>query len=256
MNPIDVSTIAPVARDTDARRIALDAYDQLLDLLDRLDARDWDAPTECTGWSVADMVGHIIGAARSCASVRELIRQQSWGLLHRKAFNGNPLDAANALQVREHADLSPPQKIAKLRELAPRSVAGRLRIPAVMRAIRIPQAQTGNTPDGSPPLIHLARLFDVIYTRDVWLHTIDIARATGQEPDLGRAVNHRIVADVVAEWAARHRQPFALTLTGPAGGHYARGSGGERLELDAVEFCRALSGRAEAAGLLATRVYF
>jgi len=67
------------------------------------------------------------------------------------------------------------------------------------------------------------------------------------------------VADVVAEWARRHGQPFLLDLTGPAGGTYASGPGlprAERLSLDAVEFCRTLSGRGRAAGLLTTVVPF
>lgn len=65
-----------------------------------------------------------------------------------------------------------------------------------------------------------------------------------------------LVADVVDEWAARHGQPFDLTLTGPAGGHWSVGADGERLTLDAVEFWRALSGRAPADGLLRTSAAF
>lgn len=54
----------------------------------------------------------------------------------------------------------------------------------------------------------------------------------------------RIVANVVADWAGRHKGPFDLTLTGPAGGRYrVSDRDGERHELDAVEFCRRLSGR-------------
>ena len=63
-----------------------------------------------------------------------------------------------------------------------------------------------------------------------------------------------IVADVVAEWAQRHGQPYRLTLTGPAGGDW--GTGGQAIEMDAVQFCRVLSGRGEGSGLLATEVPF
>ncbi len=65
-----------------------------------------------------------------------------------------------------------------------------------------------------------------------------------------------IVADVVAEWATRHRQPFTLHLTGPAGGTWVSGEGGPLIETDAVEFCRVLSGRGHGDGLLATQVPF
>jgi len=49
---------------------------------------------------------------------------------------------------------------------------------------------------------------------------------------------------------------LAPRLTGPAGGSWTFGSGGPEIELDAVEFCRILSGRGEAEGLLKTAVPF
>ena len=67
----------------------------------------------------------------------------------------------------------------------------------------------------------------------------------------------RIVADAVAEWASRHGKPFLLELTGPAGGTFEHGGGGEVVTMDAVEFCRVLSGRPAATeGLLAVQVPF
>ena len=65
-----------------------------------------------------------------------------------------------------------------------------------------------------------------------------------------------LVADVVAEWAQRHCRPYRLRLTGPAGGSWAAGDGDSDHELDAVEFCRVLSGRGQGAGLLAEQVPF
>jgi hypothetical protein len=61
---------------------------------------------------------------------------------------------------------------------------------------------------------------------------------------------------VVADWAARHSRPFKLELTGPAGGTFHAGHGGVGLGVDAVEFCRTLSGRATGTGLLSTWVPF
>jgi hypothetical protein len=66
----------------------------------------------------------------------------------------------------------------------------------------------------------------------------------------------RFVADVTRDWAAHHGRAFALRLTGPAGGAYRGGSGGEEIELDTVQFCRILSGRAQGEGLLKTQVPF
>ena len=65
-----------------------------------------------------------------------------------------------------------------------------------------------------------------------------------------------IVADVVAEWAERHGRPYSLTLTGPAGGSWTSGEGGPTIEMDAIEFCRVVSGRGTGEGLLQTQVPF
>jgi hypothetical protein len=88
------------------------------------------------------------------------------------------------------------------------------------------------------------------------LHRTDIAGATGRAPELTPEHDGRIVADVVGEWGRRHGRPVTLVLTGPAGGTYVAGDGGEHHELDAVEFCRTISGRATGAGLLTQEVPF
>jgi hypothetical protein len=102
----------------------------------------------------------------------------------------------------------------------------------------------------------LGFLVDVCYTRDLWMHRMDIARATAREPVLTADHDGVLVADIAREWASRHGQPCSLTLTGPAGGSWQWGAGAPALELDAVEFCRILSGRAPGEGLLATAVPF
>ncbi|KQX69663.1 maleylpyruvate isomerase family mycothiol-dependent enzyme [Angustibacter sp. Root456] len=251
----DVSQISPITRSSDAAPVALAAYDQLLTLLRSLDAEEWQAVTDCPGWSVADVVGHLIGAAEANASLRQNLRQQAWGGRHRKEHSDNPLDAVNALQVSEHRRLTPAERVSRLTALAPRAVAGRMRLPRPLRRVSVPIAQSGSSA-GMPPRLQLGHLVDVVYTRDVWMHSHDIARATGRRLDRCAPVNARIVADVVREWARRHGQPVDLTLTGPDGGRFVVGAEGERIELDAVEFCRALSGRAPAPGLLGHLVIF
>jgi hypothetical protein len=121
-------------------------------------------------------------------------------------------------------------------------------VPAPVRALPV-------LPIGSALGVHigwqpLAYLFDMGFTRDVWMHRMDVARATGTPPELTAAHDGRIVADLVAEWSRRHGEPFTLTLTGPAGGQFAGGGGGEPQTVDAVEFARILSGRAEGPGVL------
>lgn len=253
----DVARITRITRDSDARDVALAAYDQLLGLLKRLEPGHWDAPTDCEAWHVADMVRHLVGAAKGYGSVPEMLRQQTLALRRKRDFDGNALDACNALQVADHGHLSPGQLVTELRRLAPRAVVGRLRMPAPVRAITLPMDMTGSTAPGMPTTLRLGHLMDTVLTRDVWLHGIDIERATGVTVDRAGVPDARIVEDVVAEWSARHGQPFELTLTGPAGGRYRQGTGGDHLEREAIEFCRTLSGRAAAGtGLLGTRVLF
>jgi uncharacterized protein (TIGR03083 family) len=252
------SGIEAITRRTDADAVALAAYQQLFVLLDGLAPAGWSAPTQCDGWTVRDMVGHLLGAARANASMRENLRQQAWGFRHRRPYGGNPLDAVNALQVADHAGLDPTQLFSALRDVAPTAIRARMRTSVAMRAVTVPLATGGSTASGMPRSVNFGRLVDVIYTRDVWMHTVDIARAVEQQLDVSAPVNRRIVADVVAEWACRHREPIELVLGGPAGGHYrsAEHRGGAPIEQDAIEFCRILSGRATGAGLMATRVLF
>ncbi|MGM0617419.1 MAG: maleylpyruvate isomerase family mycothiol-dependent enzyme [Actinomycetota bacterium] len=234
-----------ISRDTDAREVASAAYGRLVTLLERLEPADWEQPTECDGWDVAAMVGHLIGAAKAGASLRENLRQQGHGKRAAARFGGNGLDAANDLQVREHAGLRPQERIAALRQVAPAAVDGRLGLPRVLRRVPVPLDAGGSTASGMPSRLFLGELMDVSYTRDVWLHTVDIARATSVPYEPDPDVDGRIVEDVVAEWARRHGQPVGLVLEGPAGGRFRQGVGGVDLRLDAIEFCRILSGRAE-----------
>jgi uncharacterized protein (TIGR03083 family) len=240
-----VDQIRRISRAGDAREVALAAYGRLIDLLEALEPADWRAPTECPGWDVADMVGHLIGAAKAGASVRESTRQQLWGRRHADEFGGNTLDAANALQIHDHTELTPPERIEALRRAAPAAVDGRMRLPRPLRRVSVPLDPGGSTATGMPSRLSLGHLMDVIYTRDVWLHTIDIARATNRPYEPVPDVDGRLVEDVVAEWAERHGRPFVLVLTGPDGVRFRQGEGGGHLHLDAIDFSRVLSGRAE-----------
>ena len=87
-------------------------------------------------------------------------------------------------------------------------------------------------------------------------YRVDIARAHWSRVELTPEHDGRLIADVVAEWARRHDKPFSLTLTGPAGKEYISGESGEHITIDAVEFCRILSGRATGTGLLDQKVPF
>jgi uncharacterized protein (TIGR03083 family) len=252
----DVAAIAPIAPGADAAALATATYERLFELLDTLTAGDWSRPTDCTGWDVEDVVGHLLGAVRGHASLREFARQAAVGLRRASRFGGSALDAMNDLQVRDHAHLAPSEKVAALRAVAPAAVRRRTTRPALLRRLPIGTPAAGSMPAGLPTRITLGELDDVILTRDVLMHRIDIARATDRDPALDADGDRRVVADVVADWARRHGRPVRLHLDGPAGGRYEQGSDGPTIETDAVEFCRAVSGRALADGLLATPVMF
>jgi uncharacterized protein (TIGR03083 family) len=226
---------------------AAEEYRRLDDLLATLTDDDWDRPTDCAEWNVHDVVAHLVGAAEATASVRELFRLWRLG---RRARPGAPdVDGMNEVQVRERAGDSGSDLRRALTGAGNRGVRARTRLPSTVRAVPLPFGP----PLGTKPLGHL---MDRIYTRDAWMHRVDIARATDRPLRLTAEHDGRIVADVVAEWAHGHGRPYRLTLTGPAGGSWSRGSDGEEISLDAVEFCRTVSGRGAGTGLLAHSVPF
>jgi uncharacterized protein (TIGR03083 family) len=234
----------------EAMALAGAEYDRFLDLLRTLRPDEWRRPTECAAWDVRAMASHLLAEAESHFSLREMAHQMR---AYRKAKSGPMIDAMTALQVRDRANLTPDEIVARFERAVPRSVQARRRMPRLMRRMRMkvdPPFEKERWP--------LSYLMDVIYTRDTWMHRGDISRATGRDIVLTPEHDGRIVADMVAEWARRHGRPFALTLTGPAGGSYVAGGGGggENIELDTVEFCRIVSGRAQGTGLLATAVPF
>lgn len=240
-----VATIPRIDR-SDMREVATEEYARFLTLLRSLEDAHWTRRTDCTEWDVRAVVAHIVGTAES-SSLREQLRVVRAGKKVAKADGVDQVDGINAVQVRERAGAGNAELVARLELATPAFIRFRERLPSVLRLVRVP------SPAGP---VSLGQLVDVIYTRDVWLHRVDISRAVGRDMVLTDAHDGRIVTDVVAEWAARHAQPFTLHLEGVAGGIFAAGDGGEPLRLDAVEFCRIVSGREKGAGLLATPVVF
>jgi uncharacterized protein (TIGR03083 family) len=232
----------------EAMAFASDEFGRWLDLLRGLTPNEWAAPTECEPWDVRAMTAHVLGATESHSSLREMAHQMR---AYRAAKDGPMIDAMTALQIRDRAELTTEDVVARFERAAPRSVRARRRMPGLVR--RMPMKV-------DPPFDRdgwrLGYLMDVIYNRDAWMHRADVSRAIGRDMVLTTEHDGRLIADVVAEWARRHGKPFTLILAGPAGGTYVAGDGGEHIELDAVEFCRILSGRAQGTGLLSTEVPF
>ena len=172
MTTIDVATIEPLTHDEAMRRQAHE-LERTLALLRSLDEAAWTLPDRlpCVGrpchvpartWRVR--VGRVHAGERPPAAPGP-------GSTARQ--NGGPLEAAlSAVQVRDRADLSPAQVVERLAAVAPRTVRGRTRTPAVVRtharlAVDGPVHETWK----------LGYLIDTIYLRDLWMHRVDAARA-------------------------------------------------------------------------------
>ncbi|MGH3635750.1 MAG: maleylpyruvate isomerase family mycothiol-dependent enzyme [Mycobacterium sp.] len=229
-----------------AVRLAATEYERVALMLEQLRPEDWGAPTDCTDWDVRAMAGHMLGMVQMIASIPEMIRQQFAAKRTAKRTGMVMIDALTALQVEKNATLTTDELIGQVRRLGPKAVKARRRAPDLMRKQTMQDQDEWRT---------MGYLIDVILTRDPFLHRVDIARATGTPMTASAEHEGIIIDDVVAEWAGRHSATYDLELTGPAGGHWKHGNG-EHITMDALEFCRALSGRAPAEGLLRTQVPF
>jgi hypothetical protein len=191
------------------------------------------------------MALHVLGSGDAQASFPQFVHQLRKGVpLNREIESHHWVDGMNELQIRERAHLSNEEIAEQLAAIGPRAVKGRWRTPPPMRYLPIPFG---------PPIgwTSLKYLLDVGFTRDVWAHRIDICAAIDRPMYLSADHDGRLVADIVGEWASIHGEPFELVLEGTAGGKFSQGTGGERVDIDAITFIRTLSGRLPGTGILA-----
>ena len=239
-----VASIPPIGH-REAMSITAEENVRFASLIESLTPDEWARQTDCTRWDVRAMVIHCIGSADGQASVREFVHQLRAG---RKVFaeigGDHWVDGLNEVQIRDRASLRTEDLAATWNASSARALKARRRMPAPVRAL--PLLPLG-PPVGRKPLGYL---FDMGFTRDVWAHRIDIAQAIGRPMHVTPQHDGRIVADIVAEWAKLHGEPFTLHLTGDAGGTYTSGTGAEHHELDALEFVRILAGRSTGDGVL------
>jgi uncharacterized protein (TIGR03083 family) len=213
-----------------AMRLAETEYQRVTDAVDALRPEDWTRPTDCTEWDVRQLVAHIAGQANLFSTPFEVGRQTRAAKARQQPGKA-PVDALTALQVEERQHRGPEELRAELHRVAPRGARGRRRIPGFLRRRRAPGTEVVN---GVPETWSLGYVTDVILTRDPWMHRLDLARATGRDPVHTADHDGVIIADVVAEWARRHGQPYRLELTGPAGGSWSSGTGGAEIVIDAA----------------------
>jgi uncharacterized protein (TIGR03083 family) len=242
-----VEELSPLTR-REAAVLAVAETARMAQMLRSLEPNDWLRPTECPGWDVRAMAGHVLGMVQTFSSVRAMARDMVAG---GKAAGDRPLvDGLTDVQVSRNGGATTDQVIEMLEAEGPVQAQWRASR-RLMRRIPLKQALRSGTETW-----RFGYLVDTILTRDTWMHRVDIARATGKPLVLTPEHDGRLVADVVAEWARRHGRPFDLHLSGPAGGHFSAGRDGEQIDINAVEFCRILSGRGEGHGLLNQEVPF
>ncbi|MGA9278700.1 maleylpyruvate isomerase family mycothiol-dependent enzyme [Ilumatobacter sp.] len=240
---VDVATIARI-RHREAMQITAAENTKFGACLAGLTPQQWGARTECDRWDVRAVAAHVIGAAAAQVSPREFVRQVRTGKPFVAEIGAQYWwDGMNELQVRERADASTDQLRQEWADTAPNALKARSKLPkpiANLPLLKLP-APVGRA--------RLKYLFDMGFTRDVWMHRIDIAVAIGALPDLDGDHDGRIVADLVAEWAETHGEPFVLELV-DLEITYVSGVAGEHVQISTIDFARILSGRADGDGVL------
>ena len=241
---VDVTTIERI-KHAEAMRIAAAENAKFGAALRALSDGDWQKQTDCARWDVRALVAHVVGSAAGQASPVEFARQ---------VRKGNPIvkeigaqfwwDGMNELHVRERGGVSVGDLVAEWDRNSARALKARRRLPRPIAALPLLNLPA---PVGRQPVRYL---FDMGFTRDTWMHRIDLCGAAGTTFDADAEHDGRIVADLVAEWAGTHGEPFTLELSGAAGGTYRAGSGGEVVRIEATEFARVLSGRVPGSGVL------
>jgi uncharacterized protein (TIGR03083 family) len=227
------------------------------ELVADLGQADWEQSTHNTGWRVRDVVAHVAGQYEELARIGTFLRRLRTG--RRRYPDRIVLDAHNQVQIDELAGSSPTELVTHLGRFGPAGMRALRRMPGLAR--RLPS--TLFFPEPPLPDKSLGYLFDVLTSRDTWMHRLDIARATGRPfavEEHDRHIVAQVLRDLGRQWDTT---AVTLDLTGPAGGRWTLGSGApvDTIRADAIEMMLHLSGRpglamAASSPVAAARVVF
>jgi uncharacterized protein (TIGR03083 family) len=230
---IDLSHLRPLDHKT-AMQIAANENALFGELLRGLEPEEWELPTDCDLWAVRDIVAHLIGWGEALTSPREGIHQFVSSRKLVREFGGST-NAQNQIQVEDRRGLNPDELYIRYERASRRLLALRHPIGIVGRAI----------PWYNPLLGGFATfgfVADAIFTRDTFMHRIDISRAAGREMTMGLHQD-LLVADIVRDWARRTRIPVRVELSGPGGGSFSSGEPEVTVRTSAIDFCRFMARR-------------
>lgn len=215
--------IAKSAR-AEAAQLARIELQRFIDLTEKLTPTDWERPTACTLWTVKDIVAHQAAHVIAGTRFTEFLSQFNARNFRDYTARGmNSLDAANQRQVDLRAGRTPAELIAEIKTNSERSLQGRQRFPWLLRFMPIPVP-------GHDGRLNLGELIDIIFTRDMWMHRLDICRATGHSMTLTADHDGRITALSMRELGMTLQGKLKdaaviYRLTGPAGGEWVLGGG-------------------------------
>lgn len=243
----------PRLRHAEAAQLGTKERERFLALLAELNGDDWEQPTACTLWDVKDIVAHQAGWQNVFSSFGGMRALLSKGPLQPYLERGmSQLDAINQLQVDRRADRSTAELIDEIRAYGPRSIAFRKRLPAPLRMIPLPDGDSGG-------FILLGYLTDTILTRDMWMHRLDICRATGRAFVQTADHDGRLVALVVRDLGRKLKavlggRTIVYHVTGASGGMWRFGpdaTPAATLTMDTLDFNLLASERMDADTFLA-----
>ena len=237
INETDVRALPGIGR-REAIELAAAENAAFIAELKALPPAAWDGITDCDPWTVKDVAAHVLGWGELAMSWSEFRHQMAAAL---RGWRSNPVHAQNALQVEERAHLSPEDVVTRL-EIA---------LPALLR-LRRRLSLPGRLVPFYNPLLGVTTLgfvADMIFTRDVLAHRIDVSISAGTEISVGPH-DQRVLGDCIRHWTRITRASLRFELADPLGGNFVtaddpiatvRGTG--------MDIIRVFSGRLEPASL-------
>jgi uncharacterized protein (TIGR03083 family) len=144
-----------------------EVWRDIADLCDGLTPEQWNAPTECPGWTVFDNVAHMIGTERMLAGERPAAGvAANVDAPHVR----NDIGKANEQWIATYSGWDGPKLLDEFRAVTARRLD-------TLRAMTTEEWEAeGFTPEGPGPY----RQFMAIRVFDCWYHDEDIREAIGQ----------------------------------------------------------------------------